>query len=78
MKTKTYIFVQADTNDADYIAQLTEVKGWNAGGQKMTEDDLINLVKKVGKIVKKKGRHNWSNSRYSHSGSKSPIEMYEG
>src|ERR1700756_3902837 len=77
-KTKTFVFVQGDTNDADYVSQLTEVKGWDFDNQKMTENDLINLVKKVGEIVKKQGRHNnWDNSDYGEESNR-PTEMYKG
>ena len=73
---KKYIFVQGDTNDADFVAQLTEIKGWNVGEEKMTQNDLIDLIKKVGKIVKKQKGHNWDMSEYCKDG-ESPEEIYK-
>jgi hypothetical protein len=68
---KTYVFVQADTNDADYVSQLKLVKGWDYPESKWTEEDLVNLVKKVAKAlsdikIKKKADwyHNWDTSEY--------------
>lgn len=76
-KTKTFIFVEGDTNDADYVSKLTEVKGFNFGNQKITKDQLISLVKKIGKILKKQGGHNWEDD-LDYDSDNDPKILYKG
>lgn len=57
-----YLKITADTNDADYITEETEISGW-------VEDNLSTILK-VGREVLKYGRenpykHNWDNIDHS-------------
>jgi len=57
-----YLKITADTNDADYITEETEIKGW-------VEENLDTILK-VGREVLKYGRenpykHNWDNIDHS-------------
>lgn len=46
--SKKYLLVTADTNDADYVTDVTEINN----------EDLIR-VKKIFSMLPKKKRHNW-------------------
>lgn len=62
-KAKLYVFIEADTNDADYTARLT----------KISEKD-IPLITKVAKLIKKcPDNHNWPTT---WEGDESPEELY--
>jgi len=51
---KKYVIITADTNDADYITEKTEVS-----------DKTIELLKPIAEAIKNcKKRHNWPNHEY--------------
>jgi hypothetical protein len=72
---KQVVIIQADTNDADYITQETELEGWNL--------EQLPVIEKVVKAIKQRTEenkdnrnwHNWPDSEYQSS---TPFDEYEG
>ena len=66
MKEQIELFIQADTNDADYVNQTTVI----------TEEDLQRFKPLIEAIAKnsKKHTHNWEVGEYARG--PSPTEMY--
>ena len=58
-----YLYIQADTNDADYISELN----------KISDNDLEKIKPLIGAIKTCKQQHNWDTSEY---GDFCPKELY--
>ena len=71
---KQIVIVKGDTNDADYITEETELKGWAL--------EQLPLLKKIAKAITARDKemedtsqYNWGNSEYSNA---NPEKIYKG
>lgn len=53
---KKFIYIEGDTNDADYISKLSEI-----------DDEDLEIIKPIIEKIKTKSGHNWANS-YAREG----------
>ena len=63
---KLYLEIKADTNDADYVQQRTEI----------TEQEVEDFKPLIKAIKNKKSGYNWPDFGYTRKDEPTPVEVY--